>query len=345
MSFRRRGVAESGFIGARGARGRRDSDDYEDAYAPNASNGSGFVGTRNKNYGRNETGFEGLKGNQDDPNDMAPIGFNQDRDDPLNRSPDPVMEASRKKEVKPFKRVEKPLTHVDRDTVGKVIDLKDKYQKIKDRSKDKDKELKVYNMKIDALAERIKDIDKIKNGFKDQLFEEKKKNHLLKKKLDINEQEKLDLEQQLETGIKPTRKGKKGKGVFGNVDIDSHQQMLEEKRRKEREEMRRQLFVGIDFLGGGQLKVSQSNTTRCWTLIKNKIFNFFDTITPHKDDMKYISAKYDRAIQAFFQFYRFVVAFALIMFIFFILILVLHTAKYYSDNSFFSEPDWCNNLP
>jgi len=98
---------------------------------------------------------------------------------------------------------------------------------------------------------------------KTNYLKRKRNNHLLQKRFDLNEQEKMDLEQQLETGIKPTRKARKGKGVFGNIDIDSHQQMLEEKRRKEREEMRRQLFVGVDFLGGGQLKVSESSTQKC----------------------------------------------------------------------------------
>ena len=76
-------------------------------------------------------------------------------------------------------------------------------------------------MKIEALAERIRDIDAKKNEFKDQLFEEKKKNHVLKKKIDFNEQEKLDLEQQLETGIKPTRK-RDGK-VVGKANVEGHQ--------------------------------------------------------------------------------------------------------------------------
>ena len=60
-----------------------------------------------------------------------------------------------------------------------------------------------------------------------------KKNHILKKKIEINEQEKLDLEQQLETGIKPTRK-KGGKGIR-NANLESHQKMLEEKNCEKKE--------------------------------------------------------------------------------------------------------------
>lgn len=200
-------------------------------------------------------------------------------------------------------------------------------------------------MKIDAMAERIKDIDQKEKEFKDQLYEEKKKNHFLKKKLQMNEQEKLDLEQQLETGIKPTRAGRKGKGVFGNIDIESHQKMLEEKRRREREEMRRQLFVGIDFLGGSQLKVSKNSSNRCWDLTKKRFYQFFDLITPHRDDVKSISSRYDRAIEAYFQFFRFVVSFAIVISVVFFVILILHSIKFFTDNKILKSPDMCNSIP
>lgn len=217
--------------------------------------------------------------------------------------------------------------------------------RLKDQSKDKEKELQVLDMKIDAMAERIKDIDQKEKEFKDQLYEEKKKNHFLKKKLQMNEQEKLDLEQQLETGIKPTRAGRKGKGVFGNIDIESHQKMLEEKRRREREEMRRQLFVGIDFLGGSQLKVSKNSSTRCWDLTKKRFYQFFDVITPHRDDIKSISSKYDKAIEAYFQFFRFVVSFAIVISVVFFGILALHSMKFFTDNKILKTPDLCNSIP
>ena len=48
-------------------------------------------------------------------------------------------------------------------------------------------------------------------------------------------------------------------------------------------------------------------------------------ITPHKDDVKEIASKYDKSIEGFFQFYRFVVAFSIIMFGFFLPLLVIHS--------------------
>jgi len=178
MSYRRRGEAESGFIGQRGYRGRRNSDEEDDVYARDIGSHrdpSGFNGVAGSKYGKNVTGFEGLAANNDDPQDYAQIRENNPREQSFNERYNPPFEDPPKKEFKNFKRAEKPLTHVDRETVGKVVDLKDKYQKLKDRSNDKEKETKVLEMKIEALAERIRDIDKKKNEFKDQLFEEKKK--------------------------------------------------------------------------------------------------------------------------------------------------------------------------
>ena len=59
------------------------------------------------------------------------------------------------------------------------------------------------------------------------------------------EDDKLTLEQQLETGLKI------GKGSqIKDVNLAEHKRMLEEKARKEREDMKRQLLVGLESAGG-----------------------------------------------------------------------------------------------
>lgn len=246
----RRGI-ETGFIGAT----RAQPEDVEEVHAGDFGDNfaTGLDGFKGSN-GTHNSGFRGLANNSKGGsrgNDTAKITPVRDPPHGLfqNKPPTP-----RKRPIMQ-KPVEKPLTHIDKQTVGKVVELKDKFQRLKDRTKEKERDLAVTDMKIEALVERIKEIDSKKNEFKDQLYEERKKNHVLKKKLENNEQDKLDLEQQLETGIKPTRK-RKGKGI-GNVDLENHQQLLQEQMRKEREEMRRQLFAGIDFLGAGQLRVAE----------------------------------------------------------------------------------------
>lgn len=67
----------------------------------------------------------------------------------------------------------------------------------------------------------------------------------LKQKLADLEDDKLTLEQQLETGFKM------GKGPqVKSISIAKNKQMLEQKAQKEREEMKRQLLLGMDVSGG-----------------------------------------------------------------------------------------------
>ena len=91
--------------------------------------------------------------------------------------------------------------------------------------------------------------------------------------------------------------------------------------------MRRQMFGGIDFLSGGQIKISQGTSKTWWQKFSEKVYQLIDKITPHKDDVKEISAKYDKSIEGFFQFYRFVVSYSIMMFGFFIPLIVFHSIK------------------
>lgn len=67
---------------------------------------------------------------------------------------------------------------------------------------------------------------------------------------------------------------------------------------------------------------------------------------PHRGDVKYISSKYDRAIDGFFQFFRFVVAFSIMVCIVFLVLLAVHTIFFINDKlSFSSSPDLCYYIP
>jgi hypothetical protein len=159
MSSRRRGF-ESGFIGEKKP---INNDDYDEVFAGKAGKDpTGFEGIQRNKNGSSNTGFLGLDGDRrDDPNDYAALNFENDRNgssDFMRRMPE--EQKNNRKQFQSLKPAEKPLTHIDKDTVGKVVELKDKFQKMNDRTKDKERELQVLNMKIDALAERIKDIDK-----------------------------------------------------------------------------------------------------------------------------------------------------------------------------------------
>lgn len=175
MSSRRRGY-ESGFIGQNNP--NINDSGYDEVYAGDiGDNNAGFTGMANNNGNNHLSGFEGLNGNNRQPDNARDyVNLDSGKKEPQRHNQFPSRDfppAPKRNNTRRPKPVEKPLTHVDKDTVNKVVDLKDKFQKIKDRSKDKERELNVLNMKIEALAERIKDIDNKKSEFKDQLFEEK----------------------------------------------------------------------------------------------------------------------------------------------------------------------------
>mmetsp|Transcript_27687 Transcript_27687/g.26703 ORF Transcript_27687/g.26703 Transcript_27687/m.26703 type:complete len:143 (+) Transcript_27687:569-997(+) len=141
---------------------------------------------------------------------------------------------------------------------------------MKEKADENEKELAYSSVKIDELVNKIKDVDMKKNQFRDQLFNEAKDNQEFRKKLIDLEDEKITLEQQLETGFKPSKFSK-----LKEVNLSKHKQLMEEKAKREREEMRKQMLVGVDFLGQkDDLKIymasQKGRCSYCWQ--KTKIF-------------------------------------------------------------------------
>jgi hypothetical protein len=66
----------------------------------------------------------------------------------------------------------------------------------------------------------------------------------LRKKLRELEDEKIELEQQLETGMKPTKVSK-----VKEVNLEKHKKLMEDKEKRERDEMRKQIIHGVDYVG------------------------------------------------------------------------------------------------
>lgn len=83
-----------------------------------------------------------------------------------------------------------------------------------------------------------------KNEFKDELVNETRSNVEFRRKLADLEDDKIALEQSLETGFKPGKMTK-----LKEVNLVKHKQLMEEKARRDREEMKKQVLIGIDFVG------------------------------------------------------------------------------------------------
>jgi hypothetical protein len=77
--------------------------------------------------------------------------------------------------------------------------------------------------------------------------------------------------------------GKGASNKVRNVDLARHKQMLEEKARKEREEMKRQLLLGLEFSSGGQkddMRIFLAQQKGTWATIVLRINLFIEAITP-----------------------------------------------------------------
>ena len=145
MSSRKR--FESGFVGIKNA--RNNDTGIEEVYAGDGVNDpSGFLGIPGNKSGNKITGFEGLdQQNKGNSNDFASLDFGRNteqKNNPLFQNNKPPTPQKRKPFVPP-KPTEKPLTHLDKETVGKVVELKDKFQKLKDNTKEKERELAVLD--------------------------------------------------------------------------------------------------------------------------------------------------------------------------------------------------------
>ena len=106
---------------------------------------------------------------------------------------------------------------------------------------------KSYSLLYNFETFREKKID-----FKDQLFEETRKQAELKQKLVNLEDDKMTLEQQIETGFKIGNNitAKAAQNQAHDVNLARHKMLLEQKARKEREDIKRQLLVGLEYSGG-----------------------------------------------------------------------------------------------
>ena len=58
---------------------------------------------------------------------------------------------------------------------------------MQEQKQEREKELAIAQLKVEALVQRIKELDAKKTEFRDELFAEKRRNLLLKKKIQLAE--------------------------------------------------------------------------------------------------------------------------------------------------------------
>ena len=83
-----------------------------------------------------------------------------------------------------------------------------------------------------------------------------------------------------------------------------------------------------------QLEVQQS----CWGRFSNSLNNYFDFFMPLKDDIAFVASHYDKNIEGFFDFSRFLLVFSFFILFTYLYLLINHavTFNYNQDYGF-----WC----
>eukprot|EP00347_Sterkiella_histriomuscorum_P001018 403373654 len=216
---------------------------------------------------------------------------------------------------------------IDEETLKKIEEFKQKFLNMKKKAEEAEQDLAYSSIKVEELVSKIKDLEGKKNEFKDELVNETRQGAALRRKLADLEDDKISLEQQLESGFKPNKFTK-----LKEVNLAKHKQLMEEKARREREEMKRQVLIGIDFVGQkDDLKIliaSQKGKCRA-CLERTKIFT--RKLIPLTKDIYAISSNYDKSIEGFFLFFKFLVNISFFVLALFMIIILRHVFNYKYD--------------
>eukprot|EP00347_Sterkiella_histriomuscorum_P009525 403340873 len=188
---------------------------------------------------------------------------------------------------------------IDEETLKKIEEFKQKFLNMKKKAEEAEQDLAYSSIKVEELVSKIKDLEGKKNEFKDELVNETRQGAALRRKLADLEDDKISLEQQLESGFKPNKFTK-----LKEVNLAKHKQLMEEKARREREEMKRQVLIGIDL--------QDKKMTQKFLLLLKK-------------------SNYDKSIEGFFLFFKFLVNISFFVLALFMIIILRHVFNYKYD--------------
>ena len=78
--------------------------------------------------------------------------------------------------------------------------------------------------------------------------------------------------------------------------------MMDEKKKRDRENLKRKIDAGVDFLGDNDLKANERDSKKTFVeRIFDKIGSITESLKPFKSDLLIIRANYDRSITLFYE--------------------------------------------
>ena len=218
--------------------------------------------------------------------------------------------------MKKFMKMPKILGDENLQRLKTQKDELDNYrQEIEKQEKDK----AMIQMRTDVLkAEYLKLFD-LKEGFKKEVTDVKKKNIKIQRKIDEVE---IAIEGMLE--VLDADAGKK-RDPLKVMNPKMRQKLMADKKKRERELLQKKMAAGVDFLGDNDVKFSNRNGEVHWfDSLAASLKESIDSIKPFRKEVREIQANYDRSISLFFELVQDVFVFNLFTAVLYSYIIIKH---------------------
>ncbi|CDW77146.1 UNKNOWN [Stylonychia lemnae] len=195
------------------------------------------------------------------------------------------------------------------------------------------KKMAENQVRVDKAIETYNAILQQKEVYKSKLYEIKKENlKVVRKTENVNEEIK-ELEEALKSGLEVAKNGMGGYGGYG-LQRNNKYGNIDEATRLEREKMKKNLYVGVDYIGDEDIRLNSDVKHKSkWEIIKEKMSRFIERISPLRADIHYIEARYDKSITNFFVFFKFIYYMSILSFLIFIYLCSNHARVYLFQKS------------
>eukprot|EP00347_Sterkiella_histriomuscorum_P016287 403353765 len=196
-----------------------------------------------------------------------------------------------------------PMALPDNDTLAKKN--KELTQKLLQAQKESAKQ----QVQIEELVNKVKDLDQFKNKLKESLLE------MNQKKMD---NENNETERSYDSS-RPLNKTKM-------ADLDFLREMRNKQMQSDRDTFRKSLFNGVDLIDDvNGLKAYRKKMKKnvCQKFIEY-ISQNFDKLVPLASDVKKIGLRYDKSVESYYTFFRYLVGLAILTFLIFLTMQIVY---------------------
>ena len=190
------------------------------------------------------------------------------------------------------------------DNIERMRKQKRELDNLRDDIDRQEREKAALQLKTDVMKGEYLKLNGIKDKYKTEIEDVKKRNVKLQRKIDIVQLRVDDLRGELEGDTSQQNKGFKTRAI----NPRTRKKLEAEQKKRQRELLKRKLEAGIDILGEDNEVNLEKRMTELnfFERLITRLFLFLESLKPFKSDINYIRANYDQAISQFFEIVQYV---------------------------------------